>query len=475
MPPLLFQFLRQPILITTILLVANHGYGLNKPNVLLICVDDLRPELKCFGASYVKSPNIDKLAAQGRPFHRHYVQAPTCGASRYTLLTGKYGPSHNGALFIRSQKIEQPSFPAWFRKNGYISVSVGKVSHHPGGRGGPNWNEDDKPEMPESWDRHLLPAGSWQHPRGAMHGLANGEIRKNAKDMDVYQAFDGPDTAYPDGLITEEALRQLDDLGNQADKKPFFLAVGIIRPHLPFGAPHQYIKPYLKAKLPPTPHPLKPAGKTTWHKSGEFMKYNLWDRNPNTDATFALEVRRHYAGCVTYADALVGRILDRLDQLKLRENTIVILWGDHGWHLGEHAIWGKHALFEESLRSPLIISYPGIPQPGKPTRSIVETLDIFPTVCELAGLKIPTYVDGQSLLPILRKPETKGHPAISYGKKGTLTIRTKNHRLITHEDGTFELYDHRSPDAETKNLAGSQSKLVSELNKTLSARINTRN
>jgi iduronate 2-sulfatase len=178
---------------------------------------------------------------------------------------------------------------------------------------------------------------------------------------------------------------------------------------------------------------------------------------------------------VTYADALVGRILDKLDQLKLRDNTIVILWGDHGWHLGEHAIWGKHALFEESLRSPLVISYPGIPQPGNPTYSIVETLDIFPTVCELAGLKVPTYVDGQSLLPILRKPETKGHPAISYSKKGTLTIRTKNHRLITHEDGTFELYDHRSPDAETKNLAGSQSKLVSELNKTLSARINTRN
>ena len=457
------------------LITGLGAISLDRPNVLLICVDDLRPELNSFGASYIKSPNIDKLAARGRPFHRHYVQAPTCGASRYTLLTGKYGPSSNHALFIRSQAIKHPSFPAWFRKNGYVSVSVGKVSHHPGGRGGPDWNERDKPEMPESWDRHLLPAGSWQHPRGVMHGLANGEIRKNAKDMDVYQAFDGTDTAYPDGLITNEALRQLDDLGKQVYMNPFFLAVGIIRPHLPFGAPFQYVKPYLKAKLPPTPHPLKPAGKTTWHGSGEFMKYNRWKRNPNTDADFALEVRRHYAGCVTYADALVGRILDKLDQLKLRDNTIIILWGDHGWHLGEHAIWGKHTLFEESLRSPLIISYPGIPKPGEPARSIVETLDIFPTVCEVAGIKIPSHVDGQSLLPILKNPQVKGHPAISYGKKGTLTIRTKNHRLITHEDGTIELYDHRSPDAESKNLAESQPTIVTQLKKTLSDRLNIRN
>ncbi len=204
------------------------------------------------------------------------------------------------------------------------------------------------------------------------------------------------------------------------------------------------------------------------------MKYNRWKRNPNTDADFALQVRRHYAGCVTYVDALVGRILDKLDQLKLRDDTIIILWGDHGWHLGEHAIWGKHALFEESLRSPLIISYPGIPQPGKPTHSIVETLDVFPTVCELAGLKIPACVAGRSLMPILRNPKEKGHPAISYGKKGTTTIRTRNHRLISHQDGAFELYDHRTPDAETKNLAEDQPNLVMQLKKTLSERLNSK-
>ncbi|HIG80732.1 MAG TPA: iduronate-2-sulfatase, partial [Verrucomicrobiales bacterium] len=321
-----------------------------RPNVLLICIDDLRPELKCFGVDYIHSPNIDGLAARGRAFHRHYVQAPTCGASRYTLLTGRYGPASNGALFQNFSKIKGTSFPGWFRKHGYATVSVGKVSHHPGGRGGADWDDAAQPEMPGAWDRHLLPAGSWQHPRGAMHGLANGEIRKNAKDMDIFQAFDGPDTAYPDGLITNEALKQMDGLAKGG--KPFFLAVGIIRPHLPFGAPAKYLKHYRDAKLPATLHPQKPTGKTTWHGSGEFMKYNRWKRNPTTDAAFAIEVRKHYAACVSYADAMVGRLLAQLDALKLRDNTIIVLWGDHGWHLGEHAIWGKHALFEESLRSP---------------------------------------------------------------------------------------------------------------------------
>ena len=143
----------------------------DKPNVLLLCVDDLRPELSCFGKDYIQSPNIDELAAGGRAFHHHYVQAPTCGASRYTLLTGRYGPSGNGALFTRARtmaerirNLSQPSMPAWFRKHGYTTVSVGKVSHHPGGRGGSDWDDDDQPEMPNSWDRHLLPAGPWQHP-----------------------------------------------------------------------------------------------------------------------------------------------------------------------------------------------------------------------------------------------------------------------------------------------------------------------
>ena len=448
------------------------AYG-EKPNVLLLCIDDLRPELACFGVDYIRSPNIDTLASQGRPFHRHYVQAPTCGASRYALLTGNYGPYGNGALFQRGKKLKadprsaSPSLPAWFRQHGYTTVSVGKVSHHPGGRGGRNWDDDSHHEMPLSWDRHLLPAGPWQHPRGAMHGLANGEIRVKAGNMDVYQATKGPDSIYPDGLITDEALRQLGQLAKS--DKPFFLAVGIIRPHLPFGAPAKYFEPYRNAKLPPIPHPKRPQGKTTWHGSGEFMKYNRWKRNPNNDPEFATEVRKHYAACVTYADTLVGRILKKLEALGARDNTIIALWGDHGWHLGEHAIWGKHALFEDSLRSPLIIHYRGIPHPGKATESIVETLDIFPTLADLAGLPKPDSVNGVSLRSILEDPQAPGHSAISYTR--ARTIRTETHRLITHRNGHIELYDHTSPAGETENIAENHPELVQQLTAQLKERL----
>lgn len=228
--------------------------------------------------------------------------------------------------------------------------------------------------------------------------------------------------------------------------------MGIIRPHLPFGAPAKYMRPYRDAELPPTPHPDKPDGKTTWHVSGEFMKYGRWGRNPNADAEFAIEVRKHYAACVSYADALVGRVLARLDELGLGDDTVIVLWGDHGWHLGEHAVWGKHTLFEESLRSPLIVAYPGIPDAGKATRSVVGTIDLFPTLCDLTGLPKPDFLQGTSLVPILESPEAIGHPAFAY-RGDAQTIRIDTHRLIAHKDGHLELYDHRTPEGETRNVA----------------------
>jgi len=430
-------------------------------NVLLICIDDLRPELKCFGKDYIHSPNIDALAARGRAFTRHYVQAPTCGASRYALLTGTYGPAGNGALFQRAQNPKNPSLPAHFRDNGYTTVSVGKVSHHPGGRGGSDWDDDSKLELPNSWDRHLLPAGKWQHPRGWMHGLANGEIRKNAKDMDLFQALEGNDEIYPDGIAVDETLKQLKLLAD--DKKPFFLATGILRPHLPFGAPAKYLRPYKDAKLPPISHPNKPEGKTTWHGSGEFMKYNRWGKDPNKDDAFATEVRKHYAACVTYADAQVGKIIQQLNDLGLAKNTIIILWGDHGWHLGEHAIWGKHALFEESLRSPLIVISPEVKKPGIISKAVAETIDLFPTLCDLTGLKKPGYLDGDSLLPQLKDAGAPSdNAAISYSNRAR-TLRTATHRLIAHKDGHLELYDHTTPEGETKNLAKEEPGLAKKL------------
>lgn len=462
---------------------VTGAIGSDRPNILLICVDDLRPELKCFGADYIRSPNIDRLAKEGRAFQRHYVQAPTCGASRYTMLTGKYGGGGNGALFARAKRVAAkssdsvvpPSMPAWFRQHGYTTVSVGKVSHHPGGRGGKDWNDDQQPEMPNSWDRHLLPAGAWQHPRGWMHGLANGEIRVNAGKMDVFQAIDGPDSIYPDGVSVDEAIKQLGILTNDSEK-PFFLAVGILRPHLPFGSPEKYLKPYKDAKLPATPHPGKPTGKTTWHRSGEFMKYNRWKRDPNTDAEFAIQVRKHYAACVSYADAQVGRVLKKLEQSSAADNTIVVLWGDHGWHLGEHAVWGKHTLFEESLRSPLIIKSSHVKSPGISSQSIVESLDLFPTLAELSGLPRPSFVDGVSLKPILLDASAKrelraGIDSANSYQGNADTIRTDRYRLTRHKNGHVELYDHASPEKETRNIAAENPDIVKKLTSTLIRRL----
>jgi iduronate 2-sulfatase len=465
------------ILCVSILINSNSVFA-QKPNVLLICVDDLRPELKSFGADHIISPNIDRLAQEGMSFYKHFVNAPSCGPSRYTLLTGTYGPASNSALFTRAQKMQEegaevinPSMPEWFKTHGYTTISIGKVSHHPGGRGGKDWDDNSIIEMPNAWDKHMVPVGDWKHPRGIMHGLAHGEIRKKASEMDVFQNIEGDDTIYPDGLIAEEAIKELREVSINKEK-PFFLAVGIIKPHLPFGAPKSYYDLYEGVEFPSVKHPNKPEGTTTWHKSGEFMNYNRWGKDTNTDSTFADEVRRHYAACVSYADAQVGKILAELKQTGADENTIVILWGDHGWHLGEHAVWGKHTLFEESLHSPLIIRYPNMKTKNATTNGVVETLDIFPTLCDLAGIDTPKFTQGTSLVNLLEDSTKKGHSAIAYHKNYKIsTIRTSTHRMILHENDFVELYDHTSEEKETKNLADQYPELVEELKKELKSKL----
>jgi iduronate 2-sulfatase len=450
------------------------GAASGAPNILLLCVDDLRPDLGCYGVGYAITPHMDRLAGQSRIFTRHYVQAPTCGASRYSLLTGLYGPRDNDALLRRAADPmdRKPSLPEVFRKAGYTTVAVGKVSHHPGGLAGTNWNDPAAVEMPDAWDAQPLPCGPWRHPQGFMHGLANGTIRSELKQYPALQAVEGPDTIYPDGLITRAALGELGRLAKT--ERPFFLAVGWIRPHLPFGVPKRYLDLHAESKLPPIPHPGKPPGKTTWHKSAEFFQYHHGGKDPNTDAGYADAVRRHYAASVSYSDAQVGLVLTELKNLSLDRNTVVVLWGDHGWHLGEHAVWGKHTLFEESLRAPLIIRVPGMASPGTSTPAVVETLDLFPTLCSLAGIKPPDYLHGETLQPYLADPEARGRVAVSYSP-GAETLRTDRHRLIRHRTARdmpyYELYDHQSPAGETRNIADQNPDLVQSLGKQLDERL----
>lgn len=448
-----------------------------KKNVLLICIDDLRPELNSFGAAYIKSPNIDYLASIGRSFTRHYVNAPSCGPSRYTMLTGQYGDQYrrhyNQPLFSRAKdRIKtpgqiSPSMPEWFRKQGYKTVSVGKVSHHPGGHGGTNWDTDTILEMPNAWDKLLMPVGAWKTPKGTMHGLANGKVR-GPNQRDVMEAFDGEDISYPDGLIAKEGLEQLEAL--TSGSQPFFLAIGLIKPHLPFGAPKKYLDLYEKVTIPPPSHPEKPKGKTTWHKSNEFMNYNRWDKDPRADREFALELKKYYAACVSYADKHVGDILNKLKETGADKNTIVVLWGDHGWHLGEHAIWGKHSLFEESLHSPLIIYDPGMENAGEQSNAIVESLDIFPTLCDLSEIPMPTFTQGSSLEPMMNSPKVEGHTAVAY-TSGATTIRTDKYRFTQHCSGAQELYQHVKDPSETINIATDYPALVQEFRKQLEAKL----
>ncbi|WP_017259127.1 sulfatase [Pedobacter arcticus] len=458
-------FLIVPLLLIGILPIKAQS---KKPkNILFICVDDLRPELKSFGISYIKSPNIDKLAATGRPFFRHYVNAPSCGPSRAAMLTGVYGPYGNEALFERANYLKtfpknvNPTLPEWFRNNGYTTVSVGKVSHHPGGLGGDDWNDPNIIEMPNAWDRNIMPVGEWEHPRGAMHGLANGEIRVKQSDMAVFQSAESPNDSYPDDLIAKEGIKQLEMLANDKSK-PFFLVVGLLKPHLPFGAPKKYYDLYRNVNLPPIFSPQKPKGPSTWFNSAEFMNYNRWGKNPNIDTAFATEVRKHYAACVSYADAQVGLILKKLKDTGADKNTIVVLWGDHGWNLGEHQIWGKHNLYEEALRSPLIVKYPSMPAPGKAANGIIETIDIFPTLCELTNITKPAFLQGQSFKNMLVNPNIEGHFAYAYTGNAS-TVRTPKYRFTLHNNGDEELYDETTAERESLNIAKENQNITKEL------------
>lgn len=194
--------------------------------------------------------------------------------------------------------------------------------------------------------------------------------------------------------------------------------------------------------------------------------YNLWGKDPNRDAEFANELRKHYAACVSYADAQVGKILQELKKTGAYKNTIIVLWGDHGWNLGEHSIWGKHNLFEEALRSPLIIVDPRGKNKGKASNAIVETIDLFPTLCEMTGLKIPDYAYGTSLVPNLQNTQRKGHNALAY-TYDAYTLRTPRYRFTLHKDGSTELFDHQSKDKEGRNIAQEQPALVDSLKSVL--------
>ena len=445
-----------------ILLLANAAASARPPNVLFIAIDDLRSDLGALGVAHAKTPQLDAFAKSARIFSHHYVQVPTCGASRCALMRGCY-PSQpaqidNNGIVATQSKWADRSLPAIFRQSGYRTLSLGKITHYPGGLTGKDWAAG-KAELPGAWDRSWVPESPWKTPQGIMHGYANGGTRQPGKSP-AWEAPDVPDDAYPDAWVARDAVSTLKELASQ--KQPWFFGVGFFKPHLPFAAPKRWhdlhaadaheLEPMAAAK------PTWPSG---WHDSGEFRKTYTHPngRNPDTDAAYALATRRAYAAAVSYMDAQLGRVLDALKSEGLEENTIVVIWSDHGFLLGEHSIWGKHCLYEQSLRSPLMIRRPGLPKPGETAAATVETVDLLPTLADLSGVPVPAGLDGRSLRPHLDDPATpSAKPALSFWNGGRRSVRNDRWRLTIHPKNKqgapdIELFDYRNDPAETRNHA----------------------
>ncbi len=457
---------------------AGEPAGSQQPNVLLIAVDDLRPQLRCYGHDEMVTPQLDRLAAESRLFQRHYVQVPTCGASRYALLTGRR-PSqtkalNNGAFAKLSRtRTEQPqTMPEHFRRQGYTTVCIGKISHQPDGRVYTYQGQGDgRVEVPMAWSDLKTPYGKWKYGWGSFFGYADGQGRTFHPHPTPTEAADVSDEGYPDGLIAQAALQQLGKLNE--DDKPFFLAVGFYKPHLPFNAPKKYWDLYDPKTLPLAPQPKPPVSPTVrnWHSSGEMFRYRHppeHDRVSKIDDDYARHLRHGYCACVSYVDAQIGKVLDELERLGLKENTIVVVWGDHGWHLGDHGIWGKHTTFERSLRSTLIIRTPEMPHAGVGTNALVETLDLYPTLVDLCGLPAVTGLSGTSLRVVLEDPEHPGKDvALSYWRR-TRSARTARWRLTqqparAESQGQLELYDLQSDPRELRNVAKANHEIVEQL------------
>lgn len=475
-----FKFFKPTFLFLLFNLSTSLGFAQSsKPNVLFIAVDDLRAELGHFENSTIITPNLDKLAAEGVSFTNHFVQVPTCGASRAAFLTGKR-PSRTAELgnnimqdeFSIKPETEIPeTFVHHLRRNGYHTVGIGKISHSVDGYVyGYEEEVSNLMELPYSWDEFLFDSGKWGTGWNAFFGYADGENRQSMKkQVKPYEAGEVDDLGYPDGLTTELAIKKLRELKDQ--KQPFFLGVGLFKPHLPFTSPKKYWDLYDEDQIPLPKNPTKPqnVARQSLQESGEFNGYQLGEEKAGLDNqlsdSYARKLKHAYYAAASYSDAQIGLILDELKALELDQNTIVIVWGDHGWHLGEQQIWGKHSLFENALNSALIFKIPGS-QVTKIDESLVESVDIYPTLMELLSIKNPTGLDGESFASLLKSKESQvGNVAYSYYNKG-ISLRTDRYRLTKYYRGaepTIELYDHQIDPLESINIAAENPKIVAEL------------
>lgn len=431
-----------------------------KPNILLISVDDLRPQLGCFGKDVIHSPNIDALAAQGVVFERAYCQQPICMASRASLLSG-YRPDFARIYSCAPLSELAPdalTLPQALKNKGYATASLGKIYHY--------FEDDPTGWSVPAWRSELL------HNR---YNLKKNQALQNRPGLrgPAFECADVPAEAYPDGLIAQEAVRRL--RAAAAEQKPFFMGVGFWRPHLPFNAPKKYWDLYSESDIQLPGNRYLPENPTPYtdYKYGELRHYDgiPTDLDQSVDDALARKLIHGYYAAVSFVDAQIGKVLDELERSGLRSNTIVVLFGDNGWKLGEHDMWCKHTDFDLDGRIPLIISCPDTTNAGHHAQSFAELVDVYPTLCELCGIDPPAHLQGESLVPVLQNPAVNGQQAafVQWPRSNRTNpekvitgynIKYKNYSYIewtrnrTGEILARELYDHSKDPHENVNAAG---------------------
>ncbi|MFS4482779.1 sulfatase [Hyunsoonleella sp. 2307UL5-6] len=419
----------------------------NKPmNILFIAVDDLRPELNFYGANHILSPNLDNLASESLVFNKAYCNVPVCGASRASLLTGTRPTRHRFVDYKTRADTDVPhaiSLPKLLRQNGYTTISNGKIYHH---------NDDDS----LAWDRRWFPKGNirnYQLQKNITDNEGAGQAQGGAISHEMAQVND---TAYFDGKIAQKGIADLRMLKDK--KEPFFLALGFMKPHLPFNAPKKYWDLYdrNKIELPKSYIQPKSTPRKAFHNFGELRQYNNVPKKGDLSEDLAKELIHGYYACISYVDAQIGLVLDELNQLELEDDTIIILWGDHGWNLGDHKLWCKHVTFETALRTPLMIKVPGKTK-GEKTEAITEYIDIYSSLTELVGIETPNTVEGKSFVPIINGEGSDKDWAVSKFKDAVTLIKGDLfYTEWTNDKGVAYvrmLFDHKTDPLELDNLA----------------------
>lgn len=436
------------IIIIALVLCLSCGQSskqVNRFNFLFIIVDDLRPQFGVYGHSDIKSPNIDKLAATGFLFNHAYCNVPVCGASRASLLSGlrPLWPFRFTNFNTRVDKDcpDVITFPELFRNYGYTTISNGKVFHQ---------NNDKEEAWSESpWRPCQLtakvesPNSQWVAPSSRKY------VNKESGSGPYLECADVPDTAYFDGQVATKTVKDLKRLAEAGN--PFFLAVGFIRPHLPFNAPKKYYDLYDQVKI--ADNRFTPIGlPKECRGSKEILSYSKTEQYNSDD--FHYEAKRAYYACVSFVDAQIGKVLDALEETGKADQTVVVVIGDHGWHLGEHNFWGKHNVLENALRTPMIIRIPGMPP--KPIDSVVEFVDLYPTLCALANIEFPWHLQGKNMLPMVTG-EDSGWDDVAFTEwNGARNITTKRYSYTewVGEKGrrVQMLFDHKADPEENENV-----------------------